>query len=159
MRPVLGRPSWISQADLGTGGKRLPAAAPRSMTSPTPQEIAEQGLTPQAVYQVTDFVDVQMLPVQWFAAGDQLVLERPTKSQRTLLIIVNDLPASAIWVNFDRPASALVGLIIPPGGNLFCDIRVPQNDIHIFSLVPGYINLAFAETKVTDPTNILKTVA
>lgn len=91
--------------------------------------------------------DMSVIIVAFAAAGDILVLPRPS-GKRTLLIVENDLAApNTIRMNFDKIADANSGLRIISGGNAFFDAAVPQNDIHIFAPVAGnvivtYINVA-----------------
>jgi hypothetical protein len=110
-------------------------------TSPTPPPTI-------SVSEGTKYGDAITFQVPFAAAGDLLVLTRPT-TKRTLLIIENDLAApNSIRVNFDAQASVNLGLRIINGGNLFFDVAVPQNDIHVFAPVAGNVLVTYMNAPV-----------
>ena len=132
-------------------------AAPASMTPP-PSPPQGSVLAAQPQFSPGSFGDALILSVAFGAAGDILALPRPPLGVRTLLIIVNDLPASAIRVNMDSPATATAGIAIQPLGNLLLDAVVPQNDIHIFSPIAGVVTVMYINADVTNPAKILEAV-
>lgn len=153
-----GAPSPGATADLvspSKDGGTLPTA-PVSMLPPSTAAVAAAGNAPVPVYEPRLYGDGQVVPIAFAAAGDLLALARPARFQRVWLLIVNDLAASVIRVNFDNPASANVGIAIQPGANIFMDSGVPQNDIHIFSPIAGAITVAHMLLDVTNPSRILQ---
>lgn len=158
MRTDGGRASPNAGIDLHSGGagSNVESAAPRSMRPPSTEHIAAEGNAPQAVFESGRYGDAQCIPFAFAVAGSLLALPRPLKSQRTLLIIVNDLAAGTMRVNFDNPAAAGIGVPIVAGGNLFMDTKVPQNDIWIFSPGGGIATITFMNVDITDPTRVLR---
>lgn len=103
--------------------------------------------------------DALLQTVVFAAPGNLFVLQRPVRAQRVLLIVVNDLAAAVIRVNFDNPATVGIGVAIGPGGNLFFDAVVPQNDINIFSPAAGQIHVAWLNVDATNPSRVLTNVS
>ena len=153
MRTAGGTASPGAGIDIHDAGQNLPSPVPGSLRAP----IDAPGEPPKsaAVYDPSRFVDGTPLVFTFGGAGDQLVLQRPTKGQRVFLLIVNDLAAGVIRVNWDSPASATVGIPIGVGGNLFMDETVFQNDVHVFAPGAGNIQIAHAITDTTNPAKIL----
>ena len=89
--------------------------------------------------------DGVVLPIVFPALGDQLALARPP-GRRTLLVVINTLAANPVNVNFGVAADNVAGIPIPVGGNLFLDVAVPQNDVHIFAPVAGTVLVFFINT-------------
>ena len=84
---------------------------------------------PQATFVPGRYGDMAQILVTLAANVDLLALSRP-KNTRILLIVYNSAAAN-LFIAFDQAANA-GSLPIPPGGNLFLDNAVPQNDIHLF---------------------------
>ncbi len=165
MKPILGSDygnnlgpaNPIADADIHfLSGDINPQAIPRSMRPPGQAALAESGNTPLAIFESGRYGDAQLLTFTFAAAGSSLVLPRPLKSQRTLLIIVNDLAAGTMRVGFDNPAAAGIGVPIVAGGNLFMDVKVPQNDIWVFSPGGGIVSILFMNADITNPSNVLR---
>ena len=161
MRPIL-----ASQYPLGLRRNSRAALDVHNTTSNTPYTVpndltppnATQGYLPEQVhpnYSPAQYGDGQLQLVVYAAAGNQLVLPRPSSGQRVLLIIVNDIAGFNIRVNFDTPANVTVGLPIPPGGNLFFDNVIAQNDIHVFAPVAGNIQVAFMNLDVHNASRLV----
>ncbi|MHB8674550.1 MAG: hypothetical protein ACYDAK_12860 [Candidatus Limnocylindrales bacterium] len=147
------KPNVLASADIQSGANSTPASPiPPSMVASSvgPAEMGVPSFSP------AQFGNAQIITPVFAAAGDQLVLPRPATGQRVFLLIVNNLAASVANVNFDNIASAAIGIQIQPGGNLFMDQFVPQNDIHIFIPIAGVITVAFCVLNATDPTRILQ---
>jgi len=151
----------INPAQAGAGADIHPTSgsgtvAPDSMSPPSQREIEEQRNAPVPVYLSGHYGNVQYLAFTFAVAGNQLVLARPVKAQRVLLVIANDLAAGTMRVNFDAPAAAAIGIPIVAGGNLFLDVAVPQNDIYIFSPGGGVASVMYLNVDITNPTNVLQ---
>ena len=73
--------------------------------------------------------DMQQLSAQLVQNVDNLVLTR-SDNLRVFLLIYNS-SAVNLYYAFDQNANAAC-VPIPPGGNLFFDNAVPQNDLHLF---------------------------
>lgn len=168
MKPTLGAdyaPSF-NKANPAAGldihnisGDRDPQAAPRSMRPPSQSALADAGELTQGIYESGRYGDAQLLSFTFAVAGVALVLPRPLKSQRILLVIVNDLAAGTMRVGFDNPSAAGIGIPIVAGGNLFMDVKVPQNDIYIFSPGGGIASVLFINSDITNPTRVLRASA
>lgn len=117
----------------------------------TPNAVMKEGMpldlmrrVPTAVMDGGKYGDMVQLTVPIASGADVVAVQRP-KNTRVLLIIINNQVAN-LYVAFDQTASAF-SLPIPPGGALFFDAAVPQNDVHLFYgvgavLVPiFYINV------------------
>lgn len=151
--PVIARPNILASTDIQSGAESTPASPiPPSMSVPS----AAPGQRGTATFMPSMYGNAQVITPVWAVAGDILVLPRPTTGQRVFLLIVNNLAASVANVNFDNVASAAIGIQIQPGGNLFMDQFVPQNDIHIFIPIAGVITVAFCTLDATDPTRMLQ---
>lgn len=74
-------------------------------------------------------------------AGLLLALAAPSAGVRSLLIIENNIAGFVIRIGFGSQPAATSGLQIAAGGNLFMDIKVPQNDIWIFSPAAGTVHI------------------
>lgn len=84
---------------------------------------------PQGNKVVSKYGDMQSLTVNLVNNVDSLVLSRPSGT-RVFMLIYN-ANAANLYFAFDQQANAS-SLPIPPGGNLFFDNAVPQNDVHLF---------------------------
>ena len=76
----------------------------------------------------------QLYPVTLTASAGQLVAQRPTTT-RTQLIIQN-VSAFAVWINFGNQAAENNGLLLQggsPGGSIYQDTVVSQDEIYAFS--------------------------
>ncbi len=103
---------------------------------------------PQPVYEAERYGEGQTITIVYGAAGgDVLALPRASLT-RTWLLIINDTVLGTIRVNFDSPASASVGIPVPQSGNLFWDVVVPQNNIHIFAPGAGNVQIAFINSNI-----------
>lgn len=149
-------PNPTSGEDISGGSGPTQTAAPSSMTAPSAAAIAAAGNAPVPIYRPGMYGEGQLSPITFAGASDILVLPRPGKGIRAWLLIVNDLAASTIRVNFDSSASATIGIAIGPGGNLFMDVVVPQNDIHVFSPIAGLIHIAYINLDPTNPTRVIQ---
>ena len=128
--------------DINQGTSNTPQVVPRDLTPPdAPAQVDETQVYP--IFEGARYGDGQLNAFTFAAAGSMLVLPRPPQHQRTLLIIVNDIAGFNIRVNFDSPANVATGWPIPPGGTLFLDTSVPQNDINVFAPVAGVIQVAY----------------
>lgn len=168
MQPVLGadygpefdRENPTAGLDIhNISGDRDPQAAPRSMRPPGQAMLVESGEISQSIFEAGRYGDAQLLSFTFAALGTALVLQRPLKSQRTLLVIVNDLAAGTMRVGFDNPPAAAVGIPIVAGGNLFFDTKVPQNDIWVFSPGGGVVTILYINADITNPTRVLRASA
>lgn len=118
---------------------------------PTPDQVASG--TPQAIYAPGDYGDRIVLPITFLGGDVQLVLQRP-RGTRISLIIQNTLPqlvTNNIIVSYGVPAAPGIGLQIPPGGNIFEDKAVPQNDVYIFAPAAGIVLVAFINAVPEQP--------
>ena len=156
--PGMALPNPIAPADIhpaGTGPTITPA--PPSLTSPQqPPQATPLRATP--TFAPGSFGDALLQSTIFGAPGSILALPRPVRAQRTLLIIANNFPAQVIYVNYDNPASPVVGVPIGPGGNMFLDTVVPQNDIYIFSPVAGVVPITYINIDATNPSRVLTNV-
>lgn len=59
-----------------------------------------------------------------------VVLQRPS-TRRIFLAILNSHATQSLYVAFGTPSSPALGLELKPGGVLFLDTVVPQNDVNI----------------------------
>ena len=84
---------------------------------------------PQASFNPGQYADMQQQQVALLDGVDKLVLSR-SRSTRIFLLIFNPNAAN-LYFAWDQVASAS-SIPIPPGGNLFFDNAVPQNDLHLF---------------------------
>ena len=135
--------------DIHDRDSQSPLAVPDGLTPPDNiQSYRPENTHPTYIPGL--FGDGQLQLVVFPAAGATLVLPRPSQFQRVLLIIVNDIAGFNIRVNFDTPANVTVGLPIPPGGNLFMDNVVVQNDVWVFAPVAGNVQVAFMNVDVTN---------
>ena len=150
--PGIARANPIASADISSGSNSTAGtAAPVSM-SPAQAAVAQA----LATYVPGMYGNAQVITPNFAVAGDQLILPRPATGTRTFLLIVNNLAASVVNVNFDNVASAAIGIQIQPGGNLFMDQFVPQNDVHIFLPIAGVVTVAFCVIDPTNPTAMLQ---
>ena len=135
--------------DIHDGGSVSPFVIPPELIAPASnqKEITEQT---HPIFTPGFYGDAQLQLIVFPGAGSQLVLPRPSQYQRTLLIITNDIAGVNIRVNFDTPASVTVGLPIPPGGNLFMDNVVAQNDVWVFAPAAGNVQVAWMNIDVTN---------
>lgn len=141
--------SRTATLDIHDNAGNSPLAVPDSMTPPSnAQSSRPEPAHPQ--YSPAQFGDGQLSTVVFAGAGNLLVIARPPQFQRVLLIIVNDIAGFNVRVNFDSAANVTTGFPIPPGGNIFFDNVVPQNDIHVFSPVAGNIQVAFMNIDITN---------
>lgn len=62
--------------------------------------------------------------------GAQLILSRP-QAKRIFLLIENTHPSQNLYVGFGTEPNTTIGVTILPGGDLFLDAVVPQNDVYI----------------------------
>lgn len=154
-RPLttFGRPQWQTEA----GSSPIPP----SLIPPTPHQSALEGRNPLPAPQYIPgfYGDLQVRPVTYIVAGDQLVLPRPVRAQRVLLIVQNSLASGNIIVNFDNPASGINGIFIAAQGSIIFDNVVPQNDIHIYSSALTTLVIAYMEVDITDSEHILRELA
>ena len=128
--------------DINSTTSNRPQVVPNDLTPPDAPHVVDESLvTP--IYEGARYGDAQLQAITFAAAGSLLVLARPPQHQRTLLIIVNDIAGFNIRMNFDSAANVTTGLPIPPGGNVFFDTCVPQNDINVFAPVAGVIQIAY----------------
>lgn len=102
---------------------------------------------PQAIANPGIYGDMVSLLAPLAAATDFLAVARP-KTFRPLLIIINN-GVGNLYIDFDKQAS-LQSLPLVPGGILFMDAAVPQNDIHLFSAAAVNIPVFYMNT---DPIN------
>ena len=84
---------------------------------------------PQASFTPGNYADMQQQQVSLIDGVDKLVLSR-SRSVRIFLLIFNPNAAN-LYFAWDQVASTS-SIPIPPGGNLFFDNAVPQNDLHLF---------------------------
>ena len=152
--PMVRRENRRARLDIHDGGSNTPLAVPDSLTPPT----SNQSYNPEPVhpnYNPAAYGDGQLSLVVFGGGGvNILVCARPSQFQRTLLIIVNDIAGFNVRVNFDAPANVVLGFPVPPGGNIFFDNVVPQNDIHVFSPVAGNIQVAFMNIDVRNSNRL-----
>lgn len=128
----------------------IAAAAQTSIpASLTPGVTLEQARHfPQAIYDSGKYANgVQQLIVVP-ADKDMLALPRPL-TKRQILIILNPSLAN-LYFALDQAAS-VNAFPIPPGGSLFMDAVVLQNDIHLYSVAGTAAPLIFANLDVTQP--------
>jgi len=151
-RPIttFGRPQW----QLESGNSRIPL----SSIPPTPHQSALEGksVLPVPMWTPGQYGDLQLRPITYLVTGDQLVLSRPIRAQRVLLIIQNSLATGNIVVNFDNPASGINGIFLAPQGSLIFDNIVPQNDVHIYCFALTTLVIAYMEIDITDSEHILR---
>jgi hypothetical protein len=79
--------------------------------------------------------------------ASRLVLPRQA-GKRLLLAIVNTDLANKIYVKFGSAASSTSGRPINPGGDVFYDSFVPQDEVHIAAAANGtnfYIEFAYKD--------------
>jgi hypothetical protein len=93
--------------------------------SMTPNEARR---VPSAVSNGGIYADMVQLLVPLAIGEETLALPRPGNTR--VLLCVQNTNASNLFVAFDQIANTS-GLLIPPGGNIFFDAAVPQNDLHI----------------------------
>lgn len=163
MRPNLSQSIWpphqpankAATFDIHPGARVSPSPVPASMRPASSQAIADAGLQSAPSFEPAKFGEMVHNQLAHPGGVDVLALIRPVKSIRSFLLIANELAATIIHVNYDNPAGAAVGTPIGPGGNLFLDAAVPQNDVHIFSPVAGNIQISYINI---DPTNATKVV-
>ena len=103
----------------------------------TPEEARR---IPAATYAPGQYGDMAQATLVLAAGVDALALTRP-KNTRVLMIVYNPTAANLFFA-FDQVASA-GSLPIAPGGNLFFDNAVPQNDLHLFSVPGGAIPVLY----------------
>ncbi len=75
-----------------------------------------------------DFANIQVTA----GLNNQLILDRP-QGKRIYLLIQNTHATQNMFVAFGTIATALNGIKINPGGNLFLDTIVPQNEVQIIA--------------------------
>jgi len=125
--------------------------APINMTAEQAIMTPPTSPTPPPTISVNDgakYGDAVTIVAAFAAAGDLLVLPRPS-TKRILLIVENDLVApNTIRINFDAQANANLGLRVISGGNAFFDVSVPQNDIHVFAPVAGNVIVTYINASV-----------
>ena len=119
------------------------APPPAIITDATTAEQARH--MPQAVYEDGRYGDIVTQLVQVPAGADIIALQRP-KFTRVFLLLFNPTLAN-LYVGFDTQSS-IGALPIPPGGNLFFDAFVPQNDIHLFAAAASAIPLLYANQDI-----------
>lgn len=117
-----------------------------------PSDQTPAGAAP--IYSPSAYADGNVLTITQAANASVLVLQRPVRSQRVNLIIVNDT-IGTIRFNLDAPATATIGIPILPGGNAFFDVFVPQNDIYIFWPNIGNVQVMYANANITSPSAVL----
>lgn len=83
---------------------------------------------PSAIGNGGIYSDMVQLLVPIPAGTEVLALPRPGNTR--ILLCVQNTNASNLYIAFDQIANAS-GLLIPPGGNVFFDAAVPQNDLHV----------------------------
>ncbi len=98
---------------------------------------------PQAIANPGIYGDMNSLLAPVGAAVDFLAVARP-KCIRIMLIIQNP-GVGNLFVDFDKQAS-LQSMLIVPGGSVFFDAAVPQNDIHLFSTLAVNVPVFFMNT-------------
>jgi hypothetical protein len=161
MIPKLARdfntPDYVETPDAGldihlTSGNR--SAVPRSLRPPgySSRAVVDQQATP--IFNPGLYGDAQVLTLIYAAAGDVLAIPRPATNQRVLLIIVNQLAAGNIMINYDNPGSAASGIPIAAGGNIFYDTVVPQNDVHIWASAAGTVQVSYMNLDITNVNRI-----
>ena len=146
-RPIttFGRPQWVyddenTRAPLST----IPPPGKRTRSNP--------------IYTPSLYGNMLYRPCVYAAPGDNLALASPSIAQRVYLLVVNIYAGSIITLNFDNPASPDNGIPIPPGGHWLFDNVIPQNDIHIFSPIIGYVPIVYLDIDVTNTNYIHETL-
>lgn len=138
-------PWAVPQQALGLGTNAAtpePLAGSRALLAPPTFDLGKYG-------------DVQTYPCNFAGARNELAILRPTKAVRTFLLVVNSFAVpNIIRVNFDAPASPTLGMPIPAGGNLFMDYFVPQQDVHVYSLIAGTIMCFYCHVNVADARRV-----
>lgn len=151
-KKVIGAP-WLFLRQTNTprgilsGGQISPdtrsSSLPASFVPPQGSSSGSEQPLASPVFDVSRYGDEQLFIQVYSVAADVLVLPRPTQARRVFLLIVNDLAAGIIRINYDAEANAGTGIPVVAGGNFFRDTVVPQNDIHIFSPGAGNVVIAF----------------
>lgn len=119
---------FLPPAPFGTiFDQRNLSRAERSITPDmTPEQLRK---VPQANFNPGQYGDMQQLQVALIDGVDKLVLSR-SHNTRIFLLVFNPNAAS-LYFGWDQVAGTS-SIPIPPGGNLFFDQAVPQNDLHLF---------------------------
>lgn len=105
-------------------------------------------VTPYPQFDPSKYSDAETIPVIFGAAGEQLVLRRPS-TIRISLLIVNLSVVGNIFYVFGRTADNVSCVPIGAGGNRLFDSSVPQGDLHIFASGAGTVVVEYMNRDIT----------